>query len=471
MRISQCMIVKNEEKNIKRALSWGKDLMWEQIVVDTGSTDRTVEIAKAMGAKVFYFEWIEDFAAAKNYAISKAKGDWIAFLDADEYMTEEGTTKLKPLFSQLLSRKFDGLSTGWQQLNDEGQIFSSGTQVRFFRNSPDIRYRRRIHEQLESISGKELRIADAVNEISIFHVGYQTQVEAEKNKSNRNRKLILRELEEHPQDYEMMGYLGDDYISTGEKEEARKWYLRAIEHMPDQIQSYDQRSAVTFTHLMTLLSEQENASWDEMEKVYNRAVRLMPQEADIDYMAGRFFAAQNQAEKAIVYLEAAIEKLNTYGCYNKALILAADLLNAYEVLVKCCYEAGEKQKCLSYAVAYLKYQPYGMSVLNRLLKTFFFQKETLREEGFPKEVLPEEMSREEVFPKENLLQDNAEQEKPDNPAENREVMEFLFKLYSSDSLKDKLFILKTANVSGCHHFAAFFCKQCFSAEERQMLGL
>lgn len=451
MRISQCMIVKNEEKNIERALSWGKDLMWEQIVVDTGSTDRTVELAKAMGAKVFYFEWIEDFAAAKNYAISKAKGDWIAFLDADEYMTEQGTAKLKPLFSQLLSRKFDGLSTGWQQLNDEGQIFSSGTQVRFFRNSPDIRYRRRIHEQLESVSGKELRIADAVNEISIFHVGYQKQVEAEKNKSNRNRKLILKELEEHPQDYEMMGYLGDDYFSTGEKEEARKWYLRATEHMPDQIKSYDQRSAVTFTSLMTLLSEQENASWDEVGKVYDQAVRLMPQEADIDYMAGRFFAAQNQAEKAIVYLEAAIEKLNTYGCYNKALILAADLLNAYEVLVKCCYEAGEKQKCLSYAVSYLKYQPYGMAVLNRLLKTFFFQKETHWEE--------------------TLLQDNAEQEKPDNPAENREVMEFLFRLYSPDSLKDKLFILKTANMSGCHHFAAFFGKQCFSAEERQMLGL
>ncbi len=69
VRLSQCMIVKNEEKNIERALSWGKDIMYEQIVVDTGSTDRTVEIAKGMGAKVYHFEWIDDFAAAKNYAI------------------------------------------------------------------------------------------------------------------------------------------------------------------------------------------------------------------------------------------------------------------------------------------------------------------------------------------------------------------------------------------------------------------
>ena len=84
MRISQCMIVKNEEANIEKALSWGRGILWEQIVVDTGSTDRTVELAEAMGAKIYHFDWIDDFAAAKNFAISKAEGDWVALLDADE---------------------------------------------------------------------------------------------------------------------------------------------------------------------------------------------------------------------------------------------------------------------------------------------------------------------------------------------------------------------------------------------------
>ena len=88
-RISQCMIVKNEEKNIEKALSWGKGVVSEQIVVDTGSTDRTVELAEKMGAKVYHFEWIDDFSAAKNFAISKAKYEWIALLDADEYFSEE----------------------------------------------------------------------------------------------------------------------------------------------------------------------------------------------------------------------------------------------------------------------------------------------------------------------------------------------------------------------------------------------
>ena len=75
VRLSQCMIVKNEEKNIRQALSWAKEIAFEQIVVDTGSTDRTAKIAEELGASVYHFRWIDDFAAAKNYAISQAKGE------------------------------------------------------------------------------------------------------------------------------------------------------------------------------------------------------------------------------------------------------------------------------------------------------------------------------------------------------------------------------------------------------------
>ena len=78
--ISQCMIVKNEEKNIRRALSWGKDIMCEQIVVDTGSSDRTVEIAREMGAKIFFFPWINDFAAAKILPLTRQKETGSPFL-------------------------------------------------------------------------------------------------------------------------------------------------------------------------------------------------------------------------------------------------------------------------------------------------------------------------------------------------------------------------------------------------------
>ncbi len=128
IRLSQCMIVKNEEKNIERALSWGKSFIWEQIVVDTGSTDRTVEIARRLGAKVYHFEWIDDFAAAKNYAVSQAQGDWIVFLDADEYFLEEDAKRLVPLLEKLEGTKYNALVTRWVQVEGSEELSSGGPQ-------------------------------------------------------------------------------------------------------------------------------------------------------------------------------------------------------------------------------------------------------------------------------------------------------------------------------------------------------
>ena len=429
IRISQCMIVKNEEKNIERALSWGRNIMWEQIVVDTGSTDRTVEIARSMGAKICSFPWIDDFAAAKNFAIEQAEGDWIVLLDADEYMAEEGAAKICQVLAMADEKGMDGLSTGWQQLDDKGTLFSSGTQVRFFRNLPDIRYRRRIHEQLVSTEGRELYLGDVVKEVSIFHTGYQSHAMSAKKRSKRNRRLILEELKEHPQDYEMMGYMGDECLGDNDLEEAEVWYGRSIEQMPEELPEYDQRSAVTFTRLLTILSQKEGALWEDMEGIYEKATEYFPKEADFDYTAGCFWAEQGQASKAVDYLETALKKLEDFGCSNRALLLAANLLEAYDLLVRCCYEAGEKEKCVSYSVTYLKNNRYGMAVLSRLLQT--------------------------------LLQGESE----------AAVLGFLSRIYDFSSLKDKLFVAKTAQKAGCGGFSGFAGACLFTPDERGRYGV
>ena len=292
-------------------------MMWEQIVVDTGSTDRTAELARKMGARVLFLEWPEDFAAAKNYAIDQAKGEWIAFLDADEYMMPDDAMKLKQILEQMPKEQYDGISTGWQQLNDERNIFASATQVRFFRNLSDIRYRRKIHEQLVSLSGRELHILDVVRDFSIFHTGYQSEISQKKR--GRNMKLILEELKKCPNDYEMMGYMGDECLGETDIDQAEEWYRRSVEQMPADLKEYDQRSAVTFTKLLMLLADKKDAVWEKLEEIYIQAVHAFPSEADFDYIAGRFFAAHEQPGKAVGYLELALEKLNTYGCTNKAL--------------------------------------------------------------------------------------------------------------------------------------------------------
>ncbi len=433
-RISQCMIVKNEERNIEKALSWGKSIMWEQIVVDTGSTDHTVELAAKLGAKVVHFQWIDDFAAAKNFAIDQARGEWIAFLDADEYMEPGDAKKMGEVLERLTHDAIDAVSTGWQQINDKGEIFLSGTQIRFFRNRPDIRYRRKIHEQLESTTGRALRVGDVTKELSIFHTGYQQRELDEKRKNERNRRLILKELETDPGNYEMMGYMGDECLGDGEDNEARMWYERAVQAMPSKLYPNDQRSALTFTRLLSLLTRKEDALWETAEPVYKKAVSLLPEEADFDYLVGWYFARKAQAAKAVHYLEKALDKLSTYGYYNKALFFGANVSDAYELLTRCCFELGEFEKCLNYGVAYLKFDRYDMGVLSRVLRV--------------------------------LLPDGGGHEE-----NSRAVFDFLAKLYDFGNLKDRLFVVKAAERSGCQGFAEYGSERLFTEEEREKLGL
>ena len=101
VEISACVITKNEEKNLGRWLKSMRVAADEMIVVDTGSTDRTCELARAAGAKLYHFTWRDDFAAAKNYAIEQAKGRWILFLDADEYFTPATVEAVRPLLRRL----------------------------------------------------------------------------------------------------------------------------------------------------------------------------------------------------------------------------------------------------------------------------------------------------------------------------------------------------------------------------------
>ncbi len=101
--ISLCMIVKNEEKVLKRCLDSVRDLVDEMIIVDTGSTDRTKEIAASYpGAKIYDFTWVDDFAKARNFAFSKATCDYIYSADADEEINEENRKKFMRLKQVLL---------------------------------------------------------------------------------------------------------------------------------------------------------------------------------------------------------------------------------------------------------------------------------------------------------------------------------------------------------------------------------
>ena len=209
VRLSQCMIVKNEEKNIEKALGWAKPVAYEQIIVDTGSTDKTVEIAEKMGAKVYHFKWINDFSAAKNYAIEQATGDWIAFLDADEYFSPEDTDKLITLLEEIKNdpernKNTTVLRMPWIQLNEKGEAFATYKQSRIFRNIKEIRYKGKIHEHLTGIGDIVF-----IENISVMHTGYASSAFEETSKLERNIELLREELKENPENMQIKAYLAD----------------------------------------------------------------------------------------------------------------------------------------------------------------------------------------------------------------------------------------------------------------------
>ena len=364
IRLSQCMIVRDEERNIERALSWARGLAWEQIVVDTGSRDGTVSLARSLGAKVISREWRDDFAGAKNFAISQAKGDWIAFLDADEYLDSESARTLSLLLEQIGDREFDGISSAWEQVGEDGRIFAHGTQVRFFRRDPRIRYEGRIHEQLIRLDGRPLRLADVSGQIRILHTGYQPREKEEKGKNERNRRILAEELKKRPEDPALMGYMGDAYRDEGREgaREAFSWYQRALSHMPCPVPDGDGRAAATLTYLLELGAGFLDG--EAFDRLYARAAERAPKEPDLDYVMGLSRAGREDWEGACRFLGEAFRKLAAFGTTNRAMRLAAQRQEALGLYVKCLWRAGNRAETLSRGREFLQAQPWDMSVLS-----------------------------------------------------------------------------------------------------------
>jgi len=217
--ISVCMIVKNEEENLPRLLASIKGLADEVIVVDTGSKDKTVSIAREFGAKVYHFPWCDDFSAARNESLKHATKDFILWLDADDEVKETEHHKIR-----VHLRKYPGTGAYLQTcVEGEGQAL----QLRIFPNHRGIWFEGRIHEQtIRSLEAKGIP-AYACN-ARIIHHGYEDRG-ATVEKLRRNRKILEEELKEHPEDFNIPFFLARTCSGLGEFELAITYLDMVIE--------------------------------------------------------------------------------------------------------------------------------------------------------------------------------------------------------------------------------------------------
>jgi glycosyltransferase involved in cell wall biosynthesis/tRNA A37 methylthiotransferase MiaB len=245
--LSLCMIVKNEETNIANCLMSLKPVVDEIIVIDTGSTDKTKDIARVLGAKVYDYEWTEDFSEARNFSLSKATGDWILIMDADEVIASQDYAAFKKMISKLNNTKAYIMTTrnyttaagnrGWQENDGQYAAVEAGLgwipspKVRLFPNRRDIFFSNPVHELVEP-SLKSLGLKIVLCPIPIHHYGKMDRANVVE-KGKKYYELGIKKLENHKNNHRALTELGIQASELGEHEEAIRIWKRVLELKPN----------------------------------------------------------------------------------------------------------------------------------------------------------------------------------------------------------------------------------------------
>lgn len=188
------MIVMNEEEHLRDCLLSVRDIVDQIVVVDTGSTDGTIQIANEFNAEVYHFEWINDFSAARNFALRKSTCDWILYLDADERFSSKSKIELKSISR---TNELLGVNCFVKSPDTETGRENVIRYPRLFRNSDKIRFSGSVHEQIiESLQVNEYKVVNS--SIEIIHLGYDVSKEKKKEKALRNLALLKKDHEKEP---------------------------------------------------------------------------------------------------------------------------------------------------------------------------------------------------------------------------------------------------------------------------------
>ena len=340
MKISACVITKNEAENLPRWLASMRVFADEMIVVDTGSSDATAEIARAGGAKVFHFDWINDFAAAKNFALDQAQGDWVVFTDADEYFTEESGPRVRPLIEEYdQKKKFDGFIVHLVNIDmDTGALLGTSAQVqRIFRRAPHIRFVGSIHEHVENLSGDPGREMMMAPGLTLYHTGYSPRIIKEKSRRDLELLLARRARGEHKKldDYHLM----DCYYTLEDYPQAAKYARTARDSSDRPVGSEDRPHAVLLQSLILI-----KAPDAEIRAVYDAARAAVPDKADFPLIYGTYAWDQNYFTTAC---EAYAEGIRLHEAYYREGDFSGILApSAYARLGEAAGLRGDMQEAL-----------------------------------------------------------------------------------------------------------------------------
>jgi glycosyltransferase involved in cell wall biosynthesis len=282
LKISLAMIIKNEEKNIQKCIESVKELVDEIVIVDTGSTDNTINIIKEYpNIRIYHYLWCEDFSKARNFSIEKTTGEYILVLDGDEFIIEGKREELEKIMEEgLIGRIL--IKSCFQKDNQE---FSSEEFVsRFFPR--DIRYEGVIHEQLVT-SKTRVKLS-----LTVKHSGYFNT-----NKSERNIPLLRKVLDKNPNDPYYLFQLGKELRINRQYDDSFKLLNKSYQ-LVKPINPYYKELVIE------LIYSGKECLKEEVLKVIEENEELLKSNSDFHFAKGLFYLdyCLSFPEKSFAYI-------------------------------------------------------------------------------------------------------------------------------------------------------------------------
>lgn len=301
MKLSLCMIVKNEEKVLERCLNSVKNIVNEIIIVDTGSSDQSKDIAKLFTDKIYNFEWCDDFSKARNFAASKASNDWILVLDADEFLDHNEFINELSKYSEEKLNKIDGLVVNIINfLGENGERTAQHRYVRIY-NKHRLNFVRSIHEQLVRKDNKDPNLISSL--FNVYHSGYLLKTKKEKKKSERNTPLILNELKNNENSGFDYFNIANEYKQLDRLDDALINYIRSYELVKDSNVEWKKYSLIYMIEVLLRLER-----WEDSLSISIDAEKLYPTDADFIFLTAESLIKLGRYEDAIMKLNYITEK-------------------------------------------------------------------------------------------------------------------------------------------------------------------
>lgn len=344
--LSLCMIVKNEAKNLPRCLSLVQPYVDEMVIIDTGSEDGTPEIAASYGAKVGYFPWCDDFAAARNYALTQVSGQWVLMLDADEELVAEGE-KLK----QVLASNPDALAyrLEYREMIDAEERTPS-YRICLFRNLPEFSYVGKYHEILRYQGQNLPSPLNYLQGVEIKHYGFRPEVIKQKHLT-RSIPMLERMRQSEGLSIRLLYCLAVMYADVDQLEQAAACSGEIFERLMPNLMTGTPPEDLNFipcTVFSLGVQALQQEDYETAQLLCQRGLEWCPNYPPLNYLTGLLVKNLGFSRGSIAYFEYCLAMAEDGSYYRGEPFELMYMTTSSAFELGCTYEdLGETQKAIA----------------------------------------------------------------------------------------------------------------------------